>query len=242
MIIFPAIDLKDGQCVRLEEGRMDAATVFNEDPAAQAAQFQAAGFSWLHLVDLDGAIAGAPKNVGAVNAILQSAAIPVQMGGGVRTLETVQYWIEAGVSRVVIGTAAARDPELVRTAARVFPERIAVSLDARDGLVAVSGWVEQTDLDAIELAKRLEDAGAAAFIVTDIARDGLKTGVNVDLVAAMADAVHAPVIASGGVSGVHDIAALKAKPGRDIHGAIIGRALYDGTLTPAAALAAARGQ
>lgn len=240
MILYPAIDLKDGRCVRLAEGRMDAATIFNDDPAAQAVRFQTDGFGWLHVVDLDGAIAGAPRNAGAVAAILQAAAIPVQVGGGVRSLETVAYWIDAGATRVVIGTAAARDPALVRQAARDFPGRIAVSLDTRDGKIAVAGWVEQTEIDAVDLARRLEDAGVAAFVITDIARDGLMSGVNVALTGALADAVKAPVIASGGVRDEADIAALKAWPGRAIHGAIIGRALYDGGLTGAAALKAAR--
>jgi phosphoribosylformimino-5-aminoimidazole carboxamide ribotide isomerase len=239
MILYPAIDLKDGQCVRLEEGRMDQATIFNTDPRAQAQLFQSAGFHWLHVVDLDGAIAGQPKNAGAVQKILDSAAIPVQVGGGVRSIQAVSYWLDAGASRVVVGTIAVRDPKLVRDMAREFPDRIAVGIDARDGKVAVEGWVEQTDLDAIELARRFEDAGVAALIVTDIGRDGMKRGVNVEFTGAMADAVHIPVIASGGVASANDIAALRARPGRAIHGAIIGRALYDGGLSAADALKAA---
>jgi phosphoribosylformimino-5-aminoimidazole carboxamide ribotide isomerase len=240
MILFPAIDLKDGRCVRLLEGRMDAVTVFNEDPGSQADLFQTAGFSWLHVVDLDGAIAGEPRNAGAVARILARASIPVQVGGGVRSMGSVAYWIDAGASRVVLGTAAVHDPGFVREAAREYPERIAVGIDARGGKVAVAGWVEQTEIDAIELAHRVADVGVAAIIVTDIGRDGLKTGVNLDLIGAVADAVTIPVIASGGVASAADITALRARPGkRPIAGAIIGRALYDGSLSPAAALAAA---
>lgn len=239
MILYPAIDLKDGQCVRLTEGRMDEATIFNADPRAQAQLFQSAGFSWLHVVDLDGAIAGEPKNAGALRLILDASAIPVQIGGGIRSVQSISYWLDSGASRVILGTAAVRDPKFVREAAREFPERIAIGIDAREGRVAVAGWVEQTDIDAIELARRFEDAGVAAIIVTDIGRDGRKRGVNVALSGAMADAVHVPVIASGGVTSVDDIAALKAWPGRAIHGAIIGRALYEGDLSAAAALAAA---
>jgi phosphoribosylformimino-5-aminoimidazole carboxamide ribotide isomerase len=239
MILYPAIDLKDGQCVRLEEGRMDQATIFNVDPRAQAQLFQSAGFQWLHVVDLDGAIAGQPKNAGAVQKVLDNAAIPVQVGGGVRTIQAISYWLDAGASRVVVGTIAVRDPKLVRDMAREFPDRIAVGIDARDGKVAVEGWVEQTDLDAITLAKKFEDAGVAALIVTDIGRDGMKRGVNVDFTGRMADAVHIPVIASGGVASAADITALRTRPGRPIHGAIIGRALYDGALSAADALKAA---
>ncbi|MGE3143721.1 MAG: 1-(5-phosphoribosyl)-5-[(5-phosphoribosylamino)methylideneamino]imidazole-4-carboxamide isomerase [Hyphomonadaceae bacterium] len=239
MILYPAIDLKDGQCVRLAEGRMDAATIFNESPADQAMAFQAAGFPWIHVVDLDGATQGAPKNAGAVAAILAKAAIPVQIGGGVRTMESIDYWMNAGATRVILGTAAVRDPALVRQAAAAYPERIAVGIDARGGKVAVSGWVEQTELDAAELAKTFEDAGVAAVVVTDIGRDGLKTGVNLDLTQAVANAVSIPVIASGGVKSVEDIRALKALPGRAIHGCILGRALYDGDIKPAEALEAA---
>jgi phosphoribosylformimino-5-aminoimidazole carboxamide ribotide isomerase len=239
MILYPAIDLKDGRCVRLAEGRMEAATIFNEDPADQAALFQSAGFEWLHVIDLDGAFAGAARNAAAIQAILARAFAPVQLGGGVRDMSAIAYWINAGVTRVILGTAAVRNPALVAEAARAFPERIAVSLDARDGRVALSGWAEQTDLDAVDLARRFEDAGAAALIVTDIARDGLKRGVNVALTRAMADAVAIPVIASGGVRSVDDIAALRATPGRAIGGCILGRALYDGDIDAAAALKAA---
>ena len=240
MILYPAIDLKDGRCVRLVEGRMDDATIFNEDPAEQAVRFQTAGFPWIHVVDLDGAIEGSPKNAGAIAGIRSRAVIPVQVGGGVRSMGAVSYWIDAGVSRVVIGTAALKDPAFVRDAAREYPERIAVAIDTRDGKVAVSGWVEQSEIEATELAARFADAGVAALIVTDIRRDGLKTGINVDLTGQLADAVPIPVIASGGARSVDDIAALKARVGkRPIHGVILGRALYDGDLTPEAAIAAA---
>jgi phosphoribosylformimino-5-aminoimidazole carboxamide ribotide isomerase len=239
MILYPAIDLKEGQCVRLSEGRMDQATIFNADPANQAIVFQTAGFSWLHVVDLDGAFAGEPKNAGAVARILSQASIPVQVGGGVRTIQHISYWLNAGASRVILGTAAVRDPELVRWAARDWPSQIAVALDCRDGKVAVAGWAEQTELAVADMAKRFEDAGVAALIVTDISRDGLKTGVNVELSGAVADAVSIPVIASGGVRSVDDITALKARPGRPIHGVILGRALYDGDIEARAAIAAA---
>ena len=239
MILFPAIDLKDGQCVRLREGRMDRATVFNRDPGAQARTFEEQGFRWIHVVDLDGAFAGKTANAGAVARILSSVRIPVQIGGGVRNLESIAYWIDAGATRVILGTAAVRDPAFVREAAREYPERIAVGIDARDGRVAVSGWAEQTELDAIELARKFEGAGIAALIVTDIGRDGLKKGVNVDFTGAMADAVSIPVIASGGVRDVNDIHALRERRGRAVHGAILGRALYDGDINPEAALAAA---
>jgi phosphoribosylformimino-5-aminoimidazole carboxamide ribotide isomerase len=239
MILYPAIDLKDGRCVRLKRGDMAEATVFNEDPGAQAAAFEAAGFSWLHVVDLDGAVSGAQVNAGAVASILAGVRMPVQIGGGVRSLEHVERWLEAGASRVILGTVAVRDPDLVRSAARRFPDRIAVGIDARDGRVAVSGWAEQTEIDAIDLALRFEDSGVAAVIVTDIGRDGLKSGVNVAFTGAMADAVQVPVIASGGVAGVADIRALRARPGRAIAGAILGRALYDGDIVAADALQAA---
>jgi phosphoribosylformimino-5-aminoimidazole carboxamide ribotide isomerase len=239
MILYPAIDLKDGRCVRLAEGRMDQATIFNEDPADQAVIFQTAGFTQLHVIDLDGAFAGAPRNAGAVARILSKASIPVQVGGGVRTFDSVTYWLNAGASRVILGTAAVRDPELVRTAARDFPQQIVVALDSRDGKVAVAGWAEATDLDVADMARRFEDAGVASLIVTDIARDGLKTGVNVEMTGRVADAVSIPVIASGGVKSAADITALRNRPGRAIHGVILGRALYDGDLTFQDALAAA---
>ena len=240
MILYPAIDLKGGRCVRLVERRMDDATIFNEDPAEQAIRFQTAGFPWIHVVDLDGAIAGKPQNAGAIAGILSRAVIPVQVGGGVRTMGAVSYWIDDGASRVVIGTAALKDPAFVREAAREYPERIAVALDVRDGLVAVSGWVEQSEITATEIAARFADAGVAALIVTDIKRDGLKTGINVELTGSLADSTPIPVIASGGAKSVEDIKALKARTGvRPIHGVILGRALYDGDIDPAAAIAAA---
>ncbi|MEJ0058235.1 MAG: 1-(5-phosphoribosyl)-5-[(5-phosphoribosylamino)methylideneamino]imidazole-4-carboxamide isomerase [Terricaulis sp.] len=214
MILYPAIDLKDGRCVRLAEGRMEDATIFNEDPANQAVLFQTAGFTWLHVIDLDGAFAGAPRNAGAVAKILAKASIPVQIGGGVRSLENISYWLNAGASRVILGTAAVRDPALVIEAARDYPEQIAVALDTRGGKVAVQGWAEQTELDVTDMARRFEDAGVAALIVTDIARDGLKTGINVELTGRIADAVSMPVIASGGarVGGRHHSAQGLAGP------------------------------
>jgi phosphoribosylformimino-5-aminoimidazole carboxamide ribotide isomerase len=239
MILYPAIDLKGGRAVRLTEGRLDSETVFNEDPAAQAAIFQRTGFSWLHVVDLDGSASGKPEHAGTIAAILVAANIPVQIGGGVRTMENINYWLDAGATRVIMGTAAVRDPALVREAAREFPERIAVALDSRDGKVAVSAWTEQTGVSVIEQARQFEGAGVAALIVTDISRDGLKTGVNVGFTGQVADAVSIPVIASGGVRSVDDIRALRARPGRPIHGAILGRALYDGDIDPAEALKAA---
>ncbi len=240
MILYPAIDLKGGRCVRLVEGRMEDATIFNEDPAEQAVRFQTAGFQWIHVVDLDGAIEGSPRNAGAIAGILAKALIPVQVGGGVRSLSAVSYWIDAGASRVVIGTAALKDPGFVREAAREYPERVAVAIDVRDGKVAVAGWVEQSEVEAADLAARFADAGVAALIVTDIRRDGLKTGIDVDLTGQLADAVAIPVIASGGARGVQDIQALKIRAGRRaVHGCILGRALYDGDIDPAEALAAA---
>ena len=239
MILYPAIDLKDGLCVRLAEGRMDQATIFNEDPANQAVIFQTAGFGWLHVIDLDGAFAGAPKNAGAVARILEKATIPVQIGGGVRTMQSITYWLNAGASRVILGTAAVRDPALVKEAARSFPKQVAVALDSRAGNVALSGWAEQTELDVTDMARRFEDAGVAALIVTDIARDGLKTGINVEMTGRVADSVTIPVIASGGLKSVGDIVALRRREGRAIHGCILGRALYDGDIIARDALTAA---
>ena len=237
--LYPAIDLKDGRCVRLLRGEMDAATVFNDDPADQAMRFGRAGFDQLHVVDLNGAFEGRSANAAAVRAILSVAGVPVQLGGGVRDLDAVGNWLKLGVSRVILGTAAVRNPELVRQAARSFPGQVAVGVDARDGKVAVEGWAETSDVDAVELARRMEEAGVAALIVTDIARDGAMLGVNVEAVGAVSDAVAIPVIASGGVSSRDDIRALRARPGRPIAGAVIGRALYEGALSPADALAAA---
>jgi len=239
MILYPAIDLKDGQCVRLLHGDMDKATVFNASPADQAARFAKDGFEWLHVVDLNGAVQGESMNAEAVNTILKSVSIPVQLGGGIRNLKAVERWIEAGVTRVILGTIAVRDPELVKTAARRWPEQIAVAVDVRDGKVAVDGWTGASDLDPIELSKRFEDAGVAALIITDIGRDGAMTGVNVDAVGALADAVSIPVIASGGVASVEDIRLLQARPGVKIAGAVLGRALYNGAIRPSEVLALA---
>jgi phosphoribosylformimino-5-aminoimidazole carboxamide ribotide isomerase len=239
VILYPAIDLKDGQCVRLLHGDMDKATVFNNSPADQAARFARDGFEWLHVVDLNGAIEGRAVNADAVNAILNAVSIPVQLGGGIRTYEQVEAWIEAGVSRVILGTVAVENPELVKRAAREWPEQIAVGVDVKDGKVAVKGWVDTSDLDAVTLARRFEDAGVAALIVTDISRDGAMTGVNVEQVGELADSVHIPVIASGGVASVRDIELLKARKGVPVAGAILGRSLYAGAIKPAEALAAA---
>ncbi len=240
MILYPAIDLKDGRCVRLLQGDLARVTVFNEDPADQARRFSAQGFSWLHVVDLDGAVEGRSVNAAAVSAILNAVSIPVQLGGGIRSEADVARWIEAGVSRVVLGTAAVRDPALVRKAAADYPEQVAVAIDVRDGRVAVDGWTGASDARPADLARRFEDAGVAALIVTDISRDGAMTGVNVEGVGELADQIAIPVIASGGVAGVGDIEALCARPGRPIAGAILGRALYTGAIAPEAALAAAR--
>ena len=239
MILYPAIDLKDGQCVRLLHGDMDKATVFNASPADQARRFATDGFAWLHVVDLNGAIEGRAVNGQAVEDILHAVSIPVQLGGGVRTYEQVEHWIEAGVSRVILGTVAVENPELVKRAARKWPEQIAVAVDVKDGKVAVKGWVGTSDLDAITLARRFEDAGVGALIVTDISRDGAMTGVNVAQVGEVADAVHIPVIASGGVASVKDIEQLKARKGAPIAGAILGRSLYAGAIVPAQALTVA---
>jgi phosphoribosylformimino-5-aminoimidazole carboxamide ribotide isomerase len=236
VILYPAIDLKDGVCVRLRRGVMADATIYNDDPAAQARQFAALGFAWLHLVDLNGAFAGKPVNAAAVSAILAATDRPVQLGGGIRDLATIARWLEAGVARVVLGTVALRDPALVRTAARTYPGQIAVGIDAKGGKVAVEGWAEVSAMTAIDLAKSFEDDGVAAIIHTDIDRDGVLEGVNVAATLAVAEAVSIPVIASGGVSTVADISALKACEDRGIAGAIIGRALYEGTLEPASAL------
>jgi phosphoribosylformimino-5-aminoimidazole carboxamide ribotide isomerase len=239
MILYPAIDLKDGQCVRLLHGDMDKATVFNASPADQAGRFVKDGFHWLHVVDLNGAVEGRPVNAAAVEAILQTVSIPVQLGGGVRTMAALEHWIEAGVSRVILGTVAVREPELVKRAAREWPEQIAVGVDVRAGKVAVQGWTEDSDLDAVAVARRFEDAGVACLIVTDIERDGALTGANVEAFGAVADAVHIPVIAAGGLATVQDIERLKARPGAPIAGAVLGRSLYTGSIIPAEALAAA---
>lgn len=239
MILYPAIDLKDGVCVRLRRGIMADATVYNDDPAAQAVHFKSLGFSWLHIVDLNGAFAGRPVNADAVTAILGATDLPVQLGGGIRDLQTIERWMDHGVARVVLGTVALRDPELVRTAARAFPGRVAVGIDAKGGKVAVEGWAEVSEMTATDLAKSFEDDGVAAIIHTDIDRDGVLEGVNVAATLAVADAVSIPVIASGGVATVADITALKTHEAQGIAGAIIGRALYEGALEPTDALAAA---
>jgi phosphoribosylformimino-5-aminoimidazole carboxamide ribotide isomerase len=241
MILFPAIDLKDGRCVRLRQGDMGQATAFNNDPGAQARAFEAMGFQWLHVVDLNGAFAGRPVNADAIAAIRAAIKIPMQLGGGIRDFHAIETWLAAGISRVILGTAALRDPDLVKEAARKFPGAVAVGIDARDGFVAVEGWAQASTLSAGELAKRFEDAGVAAIIFTDIARDGMMQGVNVAATAMLAHTVAIPVIASGGVSGVGDIEAL-AQSGAPIAGVVIGRALYDGGIDPAAALAAAGAQ
>jgi phosphoribosylformimino-5-aminoimidazole carboxamide ribotide isomerase len=230
VILFPAIDLKDGLAVRLEQGDMARATVFHRDPAAQAQVFEAQGFEYLHIVDLDGAFAGKPVNAAAVERILAMVTIPVQLGGGIRDMATIEGWLAKGVNRVIIGTAAVRDPELVKRAARKFPARIAVGLDARDGKVAVEGWAETSELAALDVAKRFEDAGVAAIIYTDIARDGLLKGLNLDATIALAEAVSIPVIASGGLASIEDVRALLEPRARKLAGAIAGRALYDGRL------------
>jgi phosphoribosylformimino-5-aminoimidazole carboxamide ribotide isomerase len=236
VILFPAIDLKGGQCVRLEQGDMARATVFSLDPAAQAESFAAQGFEYLHVVDLDGAFAGQPMNAGAVEAMLKAVTMPLQLGGGIRDLATVEAWLEKGVARVIIGTAAVRDPDLVRTAAKKFPGRVAVGLDARDGKVAVEGWAETSEVTALEIAQRFEDAGVAAIIFTDIARDGLLKGLNLDATIALADRIAIPVIASGGLASIEDIEAMLTPRAKKLAGAIAGRALYDGRLDAAAAL------
>ncbi len=237
MILFPAIDLKEGRCVRLKQGDMAQATIFNDDPAAQAAAFEAQGFKWLHVVDLDGAFAGKPMNAAAVEAILARVTFPVQLGGGIRDMKTVAGWLEKGVRRVIIGTAAVRDPGFVREAAKAFPGQVAVDIDARDGYVAVEGWAETSTLSAADLGRRFEDAGVAAIIYTDIARDGMLEGINWDGTIALAQAVSIPVIASGGLASMADIERLCAADAAILEGAITGRALYDGRIDPAAALA-----
>ncbi len=237
MILFPAIDLKDGAAVRLLRGEMGTATVFHPDPAAQARAFAAAGFAWLHLVDLNGAFEGRPVNGEAVSAILAAVDLPVQLGGGIRDMATIEGWLEAGVARVILGTAAVKDPDLVRGACRAFPGRVVVGIDARGGRVALEGWAEQSELEAVDLARRFEDAGVAAIVYTDIERDGALQGVNVAATAALADTVSVPVIASGGVASLDDIAALLAVEQRGIAGVICGRALYDGRVDPKSALA-----
>ncbi|KIT16846.1 1-(5-phosphoribosyl)-5-[(5-phosphoribosylamino)methylideneamino]imidazole-4-carboxamide isomerase [Jannaschia aquimarina] len=239
MILYPAIDLKDGQAVRLLRGEMEAATVFNDDPAAQARSFVEAGCEWLHLVDLNGAFAGRPVNGEAVEAILQAIDVPTQLGGGIRDMATIEGWLGRGLGRVILGTVAVEDPDLVREAARTFPGQVAVGIDARGGKVATRGWAEETDVEATDLARRFEDAGVAALIYTDIDRDGAMGGPNVPATEALARAVSIPVIASGGVSSLDDLRALKATG--VVAGAISGRALYDGAIDLGAALDVCRG-
>ena len=235
MILFPAIDLKDGACVRLKLGLMDQATVFNVDPADQARAFAVAGAEWIHVVDLNGAFAGRPVNAGAVEAILATVEAPVQLGGGIRDMATIEAWLERGVRRVILGTVALKDPSLVRAACRRFPGQVAVGIDAKGGKVAVEGWAETSDLTVLDLAMKFEDAGVAAIIYTDIDRDGVLSGPNVEATAALAAAIRTPVIASGGVSSLDDLRRLKAVPG--LEGVISGRALYDGRIDLGQALA-----
>ena len=241
MILFPAIDLKEGAAVRLLRGEMGSARLYNPDPAAQAREFAEAGFEWLHLVDLDGAFEGRPVNAGAVEAILAAVEIPVQLGGGIRDLATLEHWLGAGVARIILGTAAVKQPDLVREACRRFPGRIAVGIDARGGRVAVEGWAEESELSAADLAHRFEDAGVSVLIYTDIERDGALRGVNVAATAELAGAVSIPVIASGGVASLDDIAGLMALAEPPLEGVICGRAFYDGRVDPASALALVRG-
>jgi phosphoribosylformimino-5-aminoimidazole carboxamide ribotide isomerase len=236
VILFPAIDLKNGEAVRLQQGDMARATVFNRDPAAQASAFERQGFDYLHIVDLDGAFAGKPMNAAAVDSILAAVKIPVQLGGGIRDRATLEAWLGKGIARVIIGTAAVRDPALVKEAARAHPGRIAVGLDARDGKVAVEGWAATSELSVFDLARRIEDAGVAAIVHTDVSRDGMLKGLNLDATIALAERVSIPLIASGGFASLDDVRALLAPRARKLQGAIVGRALYDGRIDVAAAL------
>ena len=237
MILFPAIDLKNGEAVRLQQGDMARATVFNTNPAKQAKVFEEQGFQWLHLVDLDGAFAGKPVNALAVAQILKSVKMPVQLGGGIRNMKTVEAWLSEGISRVIIGTAAVREPAFVKEAARKFPGKIAIGIDARGGKVAISGWAEETQLEAVEVAKLFEGAGVAALIYTDVERDGMLQGLNLDSTIALSEAVSIPVIASGGFASINDVKALLQPRAKKLEGAIAGRALYDGRIDPKEALA-----
>ncbi|MGA6979123.1 MAG: 1-(5-phosphoribosyl)-5-[(5-phosphoribosylamino)methylideneamino]imidazole-4-carboxamide isomerase [Pseudolabrys sp.] len=236
VILFPAIDLKEGLAVRLEQGDMARATIFHRDPAAQARAFEQQGFEYLHIVDLDGAFAGMPMNAAAVDRILETVGIPVQLGGGVRDTATVENWLEKGIDRIVIGTAAVRDPPFVKQAARDYPGRIAVGLDARDGKVAVEGWAETSELSVLDIARRFEDVGVSAIVYTDIARDGMLQGLNLDATVALAEAIRIPIIASGGLASIEDIKELLSPRAGKLAGAIAGRALYDGRLDAAEAL------
>jgi phosphoribosylformimino-5-aminoimidazole carboxamide ribotide isomerase len=240
VILFPAIDLKEGLAVRLQQGDMARATVFHRDPAQQAAAFQQQGFKHLHVVDLDGAFAGKPMNVAAVERILEAVGQCVQLGGGIRNMATIEGWLEKGVNRVIIGTAAVRDPALVKEAAKKFPRKVAVGLDARDGKVAVEGWAESSELSALDIARRFEDAGVAAIIYTDVARDGMLQGINWDATIALAEAISIPVIASGGLASIDDIKTMLEPRAKKLEGAIAGRALYDGRLDAAEALSLIR--
>ena len=240
MILFPAIDLKNGEAVRLQQGDMTRATVFSHDPAAQARAFAEQGFTHLHLVDLDGAFAGKPVNAAAVERILAAVKIPVQLGGGIRDRATIDAWLDKGVARVIVGTAAVRDPALVKAAARAYPGRVAVGLDARDGKIAVEGWSKTSRLSALDVARRFEDAGVAAIVYTEVNRDGMLEGLNLDATIALAEEISLPVIASGGLASLVDVRALLEPRAQKLEGAIAGRALYDGRLDPAAALALLR--
>ncbi|MEI8144972.1 MAG: 1-(5-phosphoribosyl)-5-[(5-phosphoribosylamino)methylideneamino]imidazole-4-carboxamide isomerase [Alphaproteobacteria bacterium] len=237
MRLFPAIDLKNGQCVRLRQGDMAQATVYGDDPAAQAAAFEAMGFDYLHVVDLDGAFAGKPMNATAVDAIRAATRFPIQLGGGIRDMATVEGWLAKGVTRVIVGTAAVRDPAFVRAAAKAFPGQVAVGIDARDGFVAVEGWAETASLAATDLARRFEDAGVAAIVYTNIARDGMLSGIDWDGTVALADTVSIPVVASGGLASLADVEMLMSPRAKKLEGAITGKALYDGRLDPSLALA-----
>jgi phosphoribosylformimino-5-aminoimidazole carboxamide ribotide isomerase len=237
VILYPAIDLKDGRCVRLRQGDMAQATVFNENPTAQAKAFARAGFTWLHIVDLDGAFAGRPANRAAVEAILRAVALPIQLGGGIRDLATVEGWLARGVRRVILGTAAVRDPDFVKEAASRYPGKVAVGVDARHGYVAVEGWAETSRVEAAELARRFEDSGVSAIIYTDISRDGMLSGLNLEATLGLSEEVAIPVIASGGLASMADIERLSAPRCAKLGGAIAGRALYDGRIDAAAALA-----
>jgi len=241
VILYPAIDLKQGEVVRLKQGDMDQATVYGSDPAAVAKDFEAAGFEWVHVVDLDGAFAGQTINMPAVEAVLDTVSIPVQLGGGIRNMTAVEGWLARGISRVILGTAAVRDPDFVREAAKTFPGKVAVGIDARGGKVAVQGWAETSELTALELAGRFEDAGIAALIYTDIGRDGLLKGLDFEGTRALAEAVSIPVIASGGLAGIEDVRELLKPENINIAGAIAGRALYDGRLDPREAVELSRG-
>ncbi len=237
MILFPAIDLKDGQCVRLELGDMDKATVFNDDAGVQAAAFETVGFEWLHIVDLNGAFEGKPVNGAAIESILSAISIPAQLGGGIRDLATISMWLEKGIRRVILGTIAVRAPHLVREACRQFPNQVAVGIDAKGGKVAVEGWAETSELTAVDMAKQFEDAGVAAIIFTDIDRDGILKGLNMESTLELADTISTPVIASGGLASIDDIHQLLRPEATKLEGAISGRALYDGRLDAAEAIA-----